>query len=524
MPVWSHSVYALGAALHAVEAGWRLRRAASVAEVQQRTWRQLAGCLGRTRFWSNLGLTPDTTLARFRERVPLQTHADLAPAIARMQQGEPDVLWPGHCRRYAQTAGLATGSPRTLPVTEKLRTHFQRSAFDALALHRIRAGHRGICRGRHLLCGSQARLPAPDAPGGTAPTADAGPGDSAPLTLPGAIASYYCSPGPALERIAEWDHRLATLAEPAPTSDVTLIGGLPHGLIQLARTHAERAPDGGPPAPRPHKSWPRLECLVLGGIPPGPFADELRSLFGPKVQLHEIYAATEAFIAAQDSAPGQGLRVLADRGVYFEFLPLSELDTAPLAQLGPKTVPLEGVETGPDYAVVLTTPGGLARYVLGDVVRFVSRQPARLLYVGRTSFHLRAAGENISESDLTDTLTRLCRRRGWNTVNFHVAPSAGGPPRHEWWIELRPGTMETPRGPTMALELDADLQRTNRAYARARQTGALDQPVVRLVMPGVFEQWLRAEEKWHGPQKFARCRPDRRIADALAAITQFAND
>lgn len=527
MPVWPNSLAVFGIILKAKETEWRLRRTAAAESVQRRTFAGLVRSLSRTFHWKSAGIEAGMSYEQFRARVPLQTYAALEPAIVRMQRGEADVLWPGACRRFTRTAGLSTGTAKLLPLTDELLAHFRQAAFDALSFHTIRAGHAGVFRGRHLLCGPQITL-APSPATRTSTDAAAELSAIASLSAPQDFAPrlHASEPGNSSRGTD-----VARSADNLPTGEVTLIAGLPHGLIQQARVRGERAPVNATRSPFPRVHWPKLECVVHGGASLAPYADELRALLGPNVQFHEIYAAAEAFLAAQEGEPAQGLRVIADRGVHFEFLPLSDFDAHPLEQLGPRAIPLEAVSTGTDYAVIVTTPGGLARYLLGDVVRFVSRQPARLIHVGRTALRLHASGENTHELDLSDALARLCRKRGWNTVNFHVAPQfepAAGPrlrqTHHEWWIELLPGTTETPMGPPMALELDAELQRTNAAYAAARRSGSLGAPVVRLVMPGVFALWLQHHRDGEITPKFARCRPDRRIADELASIAQFAAD
>lgn len=259
-------------------------------------------------------------------------------------------------------------------------------------------------------------------------------------------------------------------------------------------------------------------------MPIAPFHDELRAVLGPTVNFHEVYPASEGFIAAQDAEAAAGLRLMTDAGIFFEFLPMADFDEARLDQLGPKALPLAEVRPGVDYALLLTTPAGLARYVIGDVVRFTSIQPPRLFYVGRTRLQLSAFGEHVIEKELTDALMAVCRRQRRTIVNFHVAPlfrpDGTGTNRgaHEWWIELKPGTVETPPGPQIGADLDAQLRGLNDDYDAKRKGGGLETPVVRLVKPGVFEQWLRSHGRWGGQSKFPRCRSDREIADELARI------
>jgi hypothetical protein len=308
-----------------------------------------------------------------------------------------------------------------------------------------------------------------------------------------------------------------------------MLAGIPSWVLILAAAVLEEAgrAAGGKKFTTLREVWPRFECLVHGGVPIGPFAEELHAVCGPGVNFHEVYPASEGFIAAQDAEASAGLRLVADAGIYYEFLPLNEFDEDRLGQLGARAVPLEGVKVGVDYALIMSTPAGLTRYVIGDVVRFISTEPARLVYAGRTKLQLSAFGEHVIEKELTDALTAVCTRHHWQVVNFHVAPifinSLVGQKRgsHEWWLELRPGTEETPTGPVLAEFLDAELQRLNDDYEAKRKGGGLLSPTVRLVMPGVFEQWQRAAGRWGGQNKMPRCRSDRKIADELAKFAPF---
>jgi len=221
---------------------------------------------------------------------------------------------------------------------------------------------------------------------------------------------------------------------------------------------------------------------------------------------------------------------MADAGVFFEFLAMPDFDDGRLLAVGPRAVPISGVRTGVNYALVLTTPAGLVRYLVGDIVRFVSTEPPRLVYMGRTKLQLNAFGEHVLERELTEALVTVCKRNGWTIVNFHVAPMPGSSTtnrirgRHEWWVELKPGTLTTPTGPIMAGELDTELKRLSDEYAAKREAGVMDPPYVRLVMPGVFEHWMRYRDKWGGQYKMPRCRSDRVIADELGSSLQFARD
>ena len=542
MPVWPKSIYTFGVNLKTAGVEWKLlRKKRAGPAFQEKIFADLIRRLATTSYWPKAGIEAGMPYANFRARVPLHSIEMLAPAIARMQQGERDVLWPGRCALFALTAGTTTGQPRHLPVTEELLAHFRRTGFDALLYYTVRVRHAGAFRGRHLFYGgSTALVPIGE---GKGPRAYAGElSGIAALNLPAWVDKHLYEPGAAVAQIPEWEEQLAAIAAGSGPRDVSLFAALPSWASLIADELRTKYSVAQPRITHLQARWPNLECYVHTGVPIAPFADELRAALGPTVTFHEVFAATEGFFAAQDTDANKGMRLMADAGIFFEFIPLAEFDEARLDHSAQKAVPLAEAKPGLDYVMIITTPGGLARYVLGDVVRFLSTEPPRFIYVGRTRLRLNAFGENASERDLTEVLVTICRRRGWRLTNFHVAPLLiQGPPttgmtrnplghksgskgRHEWWIELKPGTVATPTGVQMAADLDAELQRVSPGYGAKREARVLDAPFVRLVMPGVFEHWLRFHKKWGGQQKTPRCRSDRLVADELAALTHFAGD
>lgn len=525
----TRSLLTVGASFLTARTARKLRDGTDAVPAQEQTFARLCASLARTEYGRAYGLHNATPYAEFQARVPLQTYEGLFPYIERMRQGEADVLWPGACHLYAVTAGTTANYVKHLPVTDELLEHFRKANLDALLYYTARVGHCGVFRGRHLFLGGCTTLARLDDTQG--PPAFAGEISAiAALNLPDWLQKHLYEPGLEIAGIADWAARLEAIAERTWNQDITLLAGAPAWVLVLAEVVKTRASGGAAAAPeRLRDIWPNLECFVHGGAPIGPYIDELRALIGPKVNFHEVYPTSEGFIAAQDSESVFGLRLMTDTGLFFEFLPMDAYDEDKLFELGPRAVPLSGVKPGVDYALILTTPGGLVRYVLGDVVRFVSTDIHRLIYVGRTALQLDTTGERLVEKEITDALVAVCQRHTWTTVNFHVAPLAGAPAaaranRHEWWVELRPYTAETPTGPVIAAEIDVELKRINKNYEAARADGTLDAPLVKLVMPGVFEHWLRAKDKWGGQNKMPRCRNDREIADELAQVARFHSE
>lgn len=499
----------------------RLRAAGRGAGDQAAVFARRMAQVAETAFGRDHGLTATTPYAQFRAKVPPRPPEYFDPLVARMQAGEADVLTPGRCRFFVETAGTTGTGTRILPVPEPMLAHYRHGLRDALFLYAARAGHAGVFLGRHLHVGASTALT--EAQGAYRTGLD---GMLALCLTPWAEANLYAPP-PAVARLPDGPDRIAAAVRAMRPRDVTLLGGSPGSVCALAL--AARPAAGPDRAPPPHLTavWPNLECLMFTGAQPGLFQDTLRATLGPTVVFHELYAAAEGIFAAQDAGSPAGLRLLTDAGVFFEFLPLRSFHEDKLATAGAACLPLDQVEAGVDYVLVLTTPAGLCRQVPGDIVRFVSVDPPRLQFAGRTRLRLDTFGENISERELLDTLLAVCARNGWQVVDFHVAPysrriAAGQTVNcHEWWVELRTHTMKTPTGNALGPELDAELARRNADYAARRANRGLDFPSVRLVMPGVFEQWAREQGKTSNAGKTPRCRPDRLIADQLATIARF---
>lgn len=529
MPELTRNFFVLGARVLSARTKHRLKRPDSALRGQNAAFETLMRQIAGTQFGKDNGLTPAIDYPLFHARVPIRAYEQFSPYIERMKRGEADVLWPGQCAFYAVSSGTTAGPSKWLPITEEMLVHFRKAGLASLMFYSSRVGHTRVFRGRHLFLGGSTTL---------APIEEAKPftafgGDLSGITalnLPGWAERYLYEPGTDIAQMSDWQKKIETIVARTLHRDITLLAGIPSWLLILAESLKKAATQGKAKPANLQAIWRNLECLVHGGVPIQPFQEELRRAMGPTVNFHEVYPASEGFIAAQDADQAAGLRLMADMGLFYEFLPLRDYDESLPSGLGSKAIPLAEVKADEDYVLLLTTPAGLCRYVIGDVVRFVSVEPPRLIYVGRTKLQLSAFGEHVIEKELTDSLVAVCQRHGWSITNFHVAPifanTLAGQTRgrHEWWIELRPGTVETPTGPILAAELDTELAARNDDYAGKRNGGGMEQPTVRLVMPGFFEHWMRYHGKWGGQNKMPRCRSDRQIANELTQVACFNSE
>jgi hypothetical protein len=514
----------LWAALEVARFARRLRRPGHDARAQQAALVRWLALAARTEFGRQHGIAADLNYAQFRDRLPPRSTDAFQPYVARMIAGETGVLLPGRCPLFVETAGT-TGSPRRLlPAPEAVLDHFRAALAEALLLYAVRAGHARVFLGRHLHLGASTTVAQDSERYHT--------GLDGLLTLcvsEWAGVNLLAPPGD-VAALPEGPDKIAATVRAMLGRDVTLLGGTPDKLAALAGVIRSAAPGGAAATPGFNALWPRLECCVHTGAPLGFHAEAVRAMLGPEVRLHEIYLAAEGLFAAQDGDHSTALRLITDAGVYFEFLPVDDYAPAALERAGPRCLPLAEVRTGVEYVIIVTTPAGLGRCVTGDIVRFTSLQPPRLQLVGRTMHRLSLAGEHLTEAEVFDTIQAVCARNSWSAIAVHVAPyeervAAGIVARaHEWWLELRTHSVRTPMARVLSPELDAELAHRNREYALRREQGMLAPPLVRLVVPGVFDQWARVHRKTAGVAKMPRCRPDRLIADQLKALAPFHQD
>lgn len=501
--------------------GRRLRSPDRDRRGQQAALARWLALAARTEFGRQHGLTATTSYSHFREQLPLRPTEAFQPLVARMAAGERDVLLPGRCPLFVETAGTTGAQPLLLPAPSAVLDHFRAALRDAWFLHALRAGHARVFLGRHLHLGASIAV-----------SEDR---NLYRTSLDGLLAlclsawteANLRAPAGEIAALPEGPDKIAATVSAMLRKNVTLLAGTPEKLAALAEVVRAAAPDSVRPAPLLTTLWPRLECCVHTGAPLGLYADSVRGALPPEVRLHEVYAAAEGFFAAQDAVTPEGLRLLTDTGVFFEFLPLTAYQESTLDRAGTDCVLLDQVRPDTDYVLVVTTPAGLGRCVPGDIVRFVSTQPPRLRLVGRTAHRLNLAGEQLNETDVRETLRAVCARNSWHPTAVHVAPyverSGAGQVlhAHEWWLELGTGTVRTPMANTLAPELDAELARRHPGYALRREQQQLGLPLVRLVMPGLFEAWARHHGKTAGLAKLAACRSDRFIADQLATLARF---
>jgi hypothetical protein len=490
-----------GRRLGQMERAWR-----DPLAVQDRTLRSLVKHARNTDWGREHGYAEIRGIADYQRRVPITTYLDVRLFIERAIGGEPDLLWPGRPSRYCKTSGTNAGD-KYVPVTPEAYRSHRRGGLDTLIIALQRVGRVERLDGPMLFLGGSSRME----PLGR----HAEVGDLSGLVVrqvPRWIRGHY-SPGPEIAAIPGWEQRLAATAWLARHQDLRLISGMPSWMLVLFdRVRAqvgERDMALG-------RLWPGLSVFVHGGVRMDPYRRVFEAAIGRAIHYVEVYPASEAFVAIQVTSADPGLTLMLDYGIFYEFVPTSELGSP-----SPRRLTIADVRLGESYAIVLTTPAGLWSYVLGDTVRFVSLSPPQLVITGRTRHFVNAFGENVIVEEVERAAAEACLRTGAELAEFTVAPAypdgPDQPARHEWAVEFRarPSSLAG-----FAWALDEALRALNTDY-RTKRSGdvGMAAPSVIPVAPGSFHRWLQSRGQLGDQHKVPRASNQRGVLEGVLTIS-----
>ncbi|MCC6752430.1 MAG: GH3 auxin-responsive promoter family protein [Saprospiraceae bacterium] len=486
------------------------RVARTLTHIQQRDYQRAPQCQSRifrqfiakgmaTRFGREHDFAGIRHYSDFADRVPVRDYEDLKPWIDEIRKGAKDVLWPGQPRYFCKTSGTTSGA-KYIPITLESMGNQIRSARTALFHYISRTPDTDVFGGKMFFLSGSPRLDQE----GIIPVG----------RLSGIvnheIPSWFQSnklPDYALNCIEPWEAKIDALTDFVLGQDIRVISGIPPWVQMfceqlLLKTGKDNL----------SQLFPRLELYVHGGVNYTPYGGRLRSLFGKDIALLETYPASEGFIAFQDDEGDPGLQLVVNDGIFYEFIPKSEVHLP-----NPKRLQLTGVSTGVDYAVVLTTNAGLWSYLIGDLVRFTSLNPYKIVVSGRISQFISAFGEHVIGSEIDQAIRYAQQAHQFDFVEFTVAPqvspSDNKHPYHEWYIEFA----EIPRNlHEIALTINSRLCELNSYYKDLIDGNLLDTLRIRPVRKNAFLNYMRRVGRLGEQFKVHRLSNDRHVADALA--------
>ena len=501
----------------------RLRQLARLEpeQAQRRVLSSLIRRGSRTQFGRDHGFSAAWSLDDYRARVPLRDYDAFWESYWRAPfPCLTDCTWPGDIPWFAVSSGTSTGTTKYIPVSREMHRSNVRGGTELLTHHLANRPQSRLFGGRFFMLGGSTGLErrAPGVFSGDLSGIEAS-------AMPGWARLRYFPPRD-LESIADWQVKIDRFAERSLAEDISAVAGTPSWLLIYFERLAEiaGARRGGAPS-RIADVYPALELLAHGGVAWAPYRDRFAALLeGSHAETREIYPASEGFFAVADRADGDGLRLLLDNGIFYEFIPLDQLGSAQ-----PDCRWVGDVEPGVNYALAVTTCAGLWRYLVGDTVTVVERDPPRVLVTGRTSYMLSAFGEHVIGSEVERAVAEAARAIGATVSDFSAGSlfpeETGARGGHLYIVELG---AERGHGDPDAAEcarfteaLDATLCRLNDDYAAHRAGGyGMDAARVRFLPAGGFAAWMKSRGKLGGQNKVPRIINDRAL---FAALRQFAD-
>lgn len=418
-----------------------------------------------------------------------------------------DVTWPGTIHAYANTSGTTGASTKRIPVSRAMMRANRRAALDVLVFHVASRPESRVLAGRSFILGGSTALEEL-APGIAA-------GDLSGLAA--ADIPWWARPRifppTALALIDDWERKSAALAPLSLRAEVTSFSGTPSWML-LFLEQASRLRPGA----RLGALYPKLELVVHGGVGFAPYRPRFAHwLDGSRAETREVYPASEGFFAVADRGDDEGLRLILDNGLFYEFVRPADLGSA-----NPDRRWIADAELGVEYALVVTTNAGLWAYVVGDTVTLIDHAPPRLKVTGRISWSLSVAGEHLIGQELDAGMAEAARALGGTVIDYAAAAMAPDD------ADSRGGHMFIVEADGIAADeafagaLDMALARLNADYAAHRQGDyGLRPPRVVLAPPGSFAAWMHARGRMGGQNKVPRVIADPAL---LANLLRFVED
>jgi hypothetical protein len=433
----------------------------------------------------------------FKQNVPIRDYEALKSYVEDVVAGKPDILWKGKPAYFAKTSGTTSGT-KYIPITkESLPNHINGARNALLSYVHETANASFLDGGLIFLSGS----PELDVKAGIKTGRLSGIVNH---HVPGYLRSNQ-KPTYETNCIEDWEEKLDKIIEETLHSNMTLISGIPPwAQMYFDRIQAKTGK-------KIKDVFPNFSMFVYGGVNFEPYRAKLFDTIGKKVDSIETYPASEGFIAYQDSQNAEGLLLLLNAGIFFEFIPTEEYFNEK-----PTRLSIEEVELGKNYALIINSNAGLWGYSIGDTVKFVSKDPYRIIVTGRIKHFISAFGEHVIGEEVEKAMKQTLQKfPEAEIVEFTVAPQVtptAGLPHHEWLIEF---SRQPSNSEAFSLELDNQMRGLN-VYYDDLITGSILQTLKVTSLPkGAFIDYMKSLGKLGGQNKVPRLSNDRKIATDL---------
>ena len=439
------------------------------------------------------------------QRVPIQQYDDVKGYVDRMRHGEKNILWPGQVVWYAKSSGTTNDKSKFIPVSKDgLRHIHYKGGTDAVALYLRSNPQSNFFSGKGLILG-----------GSHSPNynlKDSLVGDLSAILIQNInpLVNFIRVPSKDIALLSEFEEKVERIAETTIHENVTNLSGVPSWMLAVIKRILEKTG-----AKHLNEIWPNLEVFFHGGVCFTPYREQYKQLItSDKMHYMETYNASEGFFGLQSDLNDPAMLLMLDYDVFYEFIPLEEIDNP-----APAIIPLADVEIGKNYAMVISTSCGLWRYIIGDTVKFTQKSPYKFVISGRTKHFINAFGEELMVDNAEKGLARACAATGAQVLEYSAAPvfmDANAKCRHQWLIDFStmPDSLENFRH-----TLDKALQDINSDYeAKRHKDITLQELEIIVARPNLFHDWLKQKGKLGGQHKVPRLSNNRDYIEEMLKL------
>jgi len=474
-------------------------------ETQQETLYQLLAKAALTEWGRKFSYSSITSIREYQSRFQVQTYEDIIPYVDRLRKGETNLLWPGEIRWFAKSSGTTTTKSKFIPMScEALEDCHYRAAKDILAIYTMQRPGTRIFSGKSLTLGGSHKM--------NPFSNDSLYGDLSAILIENAPfwVEIIRTPKQKIALLEDFEEKLELITKSTINENVTNISGVPSWYLVLikqilAYTGKSNLLD----------VWPNLEVFFHGGISFAPYREQYKKLInGDQMNYMETYNASEGFFGIQDDPVRSDMLLMLDYGIFYEFIPADKIDSD-----FPPVYTIGEVEKGVNYAIIISTNGGLWRYMMGDTIVFTCLNPHRLKISGRTKHFINVFGEEVIIDNADKALESACKSTGAVISEYTAGPvfmNISSKGSHEWIIEFEKEPADFGK---FIESLDNSLKSVNSDYEAKRYKDLnLVIPVVRSVPEGTFNKWLKANNKFGGQNKVPRLSNSREYIEDLYVI------
>lgn len=453
-----------------------------------------------TQYGLKYGFKEISNYSDFQKQIPIVTYEEFEPYIERTRKGEKDVIWPGYIRRFAKSSGTTNAKSKYIPITdESLEECHYKAGKDLIALYVNNHPESRLFENKNLRLGGSSEV---------YEDFKTQLGDLSALlieNLPFWV-EFINTPSKKTSLMSEWESKLNAICQEVKQEDVGSLTGVPSWMMVLLQRILKESDKENI-----IEIWPNLEVFFHGGISFIPYKEQYQKLIGKKIRYYEIYNASEGFFGIQDQENSNELLLMLDHGVFYEFIAMDDFSNETR-----KAIALEDVELDKNYALVITTNGGLWRYLIGDTVKFTNLNPFRIKVTGRTKHYINAFGEELMIENVEMALKEACDQTQASILDYTGAPvfmKDGKSGAHEWVIEFTTLPNDFER---FQCVFDAELKHLNSDYEAKRYGDmTLSPPLIRIAKKNLFYDWMESRGKLGGQNKVPRLCNDREYIEPL---------